>query len=123
MSLTESGEKLSIEQVAEAFSRHRFELTYEYFLDTIRWDLIGGEQLEGKAAVIGVCNQSATHLAGVVTTFNRFRTVIGRDCVVIESEAEYTDESQGVTTVASCDLYDFIDAKLARITSYTVELG
>ena len=123
MSLKEPGMNLSIEQVAEAFSRHRFELTYVYMLDTVQWNLIGGERLEGKEAVISTCDQSATHLAGVTTKFNRFRTVIGKDCVVIESEAEYTDEKQGVSTVASCDLYDFVDGKLARITSYTVEIG
>ena len=45
----EWGMGLSMEQVAEAFSRHRFELTYEYLLDTVRWDLIGGEQLRGES--------------------------------------------------------------------------
>ena len=114
---------LSTGQVAEAFSRHQFALTYDYLADTIRWDLIGGERLEGKDAVIRACEQSAEHLAGVVTTFKRFRTVVGPDCVVVESVADYTGGGNGVTTVASCDLYDFVDDKVARITSYTVQLS
>ena len=114
---------LSIAQIAEAFSRHHFERTYEYFSDTIRWNLVGGEQLAGQAAVTQACASSAEYLAGVATTFTKFRIVVGEGCVVIDSEATYAEAGQGSSTVASCDLYDFVDGKLVGITSYTVPLG
>lgn len=60
---------------------------------------------------------------GVATTFTKFRIVVGEGCVVIDSEATYAEAGQGGATVASCDLYDFVDGKLVGITSYTVLLG
>ena len=115
--------QLSTGQLAEAFSRHQFALVYEYLADAVQWNLIGGDLLEGKATVIRTCEQSAEYLTGVVTTFKRFRTVVGQESVVVESEADYTDAGNARTTVASCDIYDFVDSKLVRITSYTVQLG
>ena len=113
---------LSHAQIAEAFSRHEFARTYPYFAESIRWNVIGGEQLAGQEAVTQTCEQSAEFLAKVTTTFTKFRAVVGEDCVVIDSEAIYTDADQETSTVASCDLYDFTDGKLVGITSYTISL-
>ena len=57
-----------------------------------------------------------------MTTFKRFRTVVGEGCVVIDSEADYLAAGEDGTSVASCDLCDVVQGKIARITSYTVEL-
>ncbi len=113
---------LSNEQIAEAFSRHRFDRTYDYLADTIQWDVIGGERIDGKEQVVAACRQSVAYLADVVTTFGKFRLVVGEGCVVIDSEAEYRGKDGDVSKVASCDLYDFSAGKLTKITSYTVEL-
>ena len=114
---------MTIEQIAEAFSHHAFEATYPYLSDEIVWDSIGGSQVTGKADVIDTCNQSAAYLAGVTTQFSRFRSVVGEKAVVIDSLADYTVDQNETTTVASCDIYDFTDGQLTRITSYTVELS
>ncbi len=113
---------LTITQIAEVFSRHEFSKIYPYLLDTIRWNLVGNEQLEGKEAVVNACQQSADYLAGVITSFSKFRVIVDTDCVVIDSTADYVDEQQKRTTVASCDIYVFVAGKLSEITSYTIDL-
>ena len=111
------------EQIAEAFSRHAFATTYPYLADDIVWDNIGGQQLSGRADVMEACDQSAGYLANVTTRFSRFRTVVGTQSVVVDSLADYTDSEGETTTVASCDIYDFADGLLTRITSFTMELS
>ena len=112
----------TIEQIAEAFSRHRFPETYAHLSDNIRWNLVGAEPVVGKDEVVNMCERSSDELANVAVTFNRFRTVVDESCVVIDSEAEYVDQVNQVSVVASCDLYDFSNGHLSQITSYTIEL-
>jgi hypothetical protein len=107
----------TITEIAESFSRHRFGDTYPSLREDIEWTQIGG-----KGDVVKACEESARYLANVETTFNTFKVVTGDDCVVIDSRAVYTDSEDGSSTVASCDIYDFVDGDLAAITSYTVEL-
>ena len=45
-----------------------------------------------------------------------------RTALLLDSEAEYVDEANQVSVVASCDLYDFSNGQLSQITSYTIEL-
>ena len=54
------------------------------------------------------------------TTFSAFKVVANQDSVVIDSRAEYVDHDGETSHVASCDIYDFVDGRLAGITSYTV---
>ena len=114
---------LTISQIAEAFSRHEFEQTYSYWLDTIRWNLIGDEQLNGKEQVLQSCRQSADYLASVTTRFRQFAVIADDTRVVIDSVADYVDAEHNKTTVASCDIYGFVGGKLVSITSYSVELS
>ena len=107
--------------IAESFSRHRFVETYPSMLDDLEWTQVGGTHVRGKDEVVALCEESAKYLAGVRTTFHRFKLIEAGDCVVIDSRAEYVDDS-GSSTVASCDIYDFDSGMLAAITSYTVEL-
>ncbi|MFD2571744.1 hypothetical protein ACFSUS_13950 [Spirosoma soli] len=115
--------RLTIEQIAEAFSRHEFSRTYPYLLDTIQWNLVGNDSIVGKERVIEACEQSATYLKTVDVTFRKFFVVPSDNCVVIDSIAAYVDVNQHVTQVASCDLYLFADGKMTGITSYTIELN
>jgi limonene-1,2-epoxide hydrolase len=112
-----------IEDIAEAFSRHDFAATYEHLTDDVRWDVVGDRQIAGRAAVIATCEESAAFLREVTTRFVAFRIVVGTNCVVTDSTAEYADADGEVSTVASCDLYAFAGGKLTGIRSYTVELG
>jgi hypothetical protein len=66
--------------------------------------------------------RSSEYLAGVRTTFSRFKIVAAENCVVIDSRAEYVDAEGESSQVASCDIYDFSDGSLAAMSSYAVEL-
>lgn len=108
-------------QIAEAFSRHRFDEAYPYLHEDVCWTLVGDRELVGRDAVLATCAQSAAYLAGVTATFRRIRVVEGDRCVVVDCEVDYA-EGGGTSRVASCDLYDFTDGRLTGITSYTVQL-
>ena len=114
---------LRTSQIAEAFSRHEFEKTYPYLLDTIEWNLVGDQQIKGHENVIKSCRQSADYLATVTTAFSQFTVIVGGTHVVIDSLADYVDEQQNKTHIASCDIYEFIEGKLAKITSYSVDVS
>ena len=113
---------LSIEQIATAISRHSFEDAYPYLLDDVRWRLVDGEDLEGKAAVVATCETSARYLSGVMTRFDKFVVRAMDNCVVIESVATYSEPGGDTSVVASCDIYDFTSGKLSTIASYNIEL-
>ena len=109
-------------EVATAFSRHEFAATWPRLAPDVRWVIVGDRVLHGRAEVIAAGAESAAYLAGVTTTFSRFRVVAGEGgTVVVDSEATYAGPD-GSTTVASCDLYDFADDLLTAVTSYTVAL-
>jgi ketosteroid isomerase-like protein len=116
------------EQVARAFSGHRFEEALLYLADDIVWTLVGETELTGSQAVAEACRSMAAELADIETVFHQFDVVVGAlrgdgtDAVVVDSVADYVDKLGDTSTVASCDLYSFADGKLAAIRSYTVEL-
>jgi hypothetical protein len=109
------------QQIAEAFSSHRFAETYDYLSPDVRWTAVGGPAFVGRDAVIATCEGSAAELASTTTTFRSFRSIVGTDAVVVDAVAEYR-EPDGVSIVSSCDLYDFDEGLVVAITSYTVEL-
>lgn len=85
---------LSIIQIAEAFSRHEFEKTYPYRRDTVEWNLVGNQQINGYENVIQSCGQSTDYLADIITTFSQFTVIVGDTQVVIDSLAEYGDDQK-----------------------------
>jgi ketosteroid isomerase-like protein len=114
---------LTTEKIARAFSSHRFELALPYLADDIVWTLVGADPLIGRKKVKKALDRTAAELATVTTEFQRYRTVVGEDAVVVDSLARYTDSGGGVSIVASCDIYDFAgDGRITEIVSYTVEL-
>lgn len=113
----------TIEQIAEAFSRHRFAETYAHLAPDVRWDSVGGSTVSGRDAVIAACDDSSAFLSEMTTEFRKFRSVVGSDAVVIDSLAEYAEADGQTSVVASCDIYDFVEGELTTITSYTVEVG
>jgi ketosteroid isomerase-like protein len=110
------------EGIARAFSSHRFEGALPHLAEDVVWTLVGSEPLIGPEAVKQACNRTAAYLASVTTEFQRFRTVVGDESVVVDSLARYTSDGTDVSVVASCDIYDFVDGRVSEIVSYTVEL-
>lgn len=113
----------TIEEVAEAFSSHRFAEAYPVLASHVRWNLVGGSPLDGRDAVIEACEASAGFLSQMTTEFRRFKVVVGSDAVAIDSLAEYVDADGKTSVVSSCDIYEFENGVLSAITSYTVEVG
>lgn len=111
-----------IEKIARAFSSHRFDQALPHLADDVVWTLVGDKPLIGRKAVKKACERTAADLAGVTTEFQRFRTVVGDESVVVESLGRYTGADGDVSIVASCDVYDFDDERITEIVSYTVEL-
>lgn len=113
---------LTINQIAEAFSSHRFAETYPYLSDSIKWNNVGGEEYTGRDVVIDQCEQSASYLSTVSTIFIKFKVTQAQACIMIESVAQYKDNDDQLSAVASCDIYQFADGLLVEITSYNIEL-
>lgn len=108
-------------EIAQAFSAHRFDEAIGHLAADVRWMLPGAPPIEGRDAVIAACRNTAAELAGVDTEFTRFLTVAGTDAVVVDVIARYVGPDS-TSVVSSCDIYEFVDGLIMRITSYTVEL-
>lgn len=113
---------MNIKQIAEAISSHKFETAYQYFSEVVMWNMIGGQVVRGKKEVIKTCDESAKYLSNVKITFGKFKTLVAENSVIIESKAEYIDDKNDKSVVASCDIYKFQEDKLHEITSYNIEI-
>ena len=109
------------EDRARAFSGHRFEDTVDALAADVVWNLVGAARLEGKAAVVDACRGTAAGLEGATTTWLRFVSTGDGDIVAVDAIGRYED-SDGVTEVSSCDIYEFADGRISAITSYTVDV-
>jgi hypothetical protein len=114
---------LDIHQIAEAFCSHRFVETYPYMADEIKWNIVGSEELMGREAVIDRCEESAKYLETVSTTFTRLKINRAETFVVVEGAAQFQDQENQTSSVASCDVFQFSDGPLVKITSYNIELN
>jgi hypothetical protein len=110
------------EVIAQAFSGHRFADAYPYLADDVHWILVGGPTITGRQAVIDTCEETLRELAQTTTQFARFKTIVSPDAVVIDAIGTYDPPDGSRSTVASCDIYDFVDGSIVEITSYTIEL-
>lgn len=109
------------QQIAEAFSGHRFADAVDHLAPHVLWETRGGPTVEGREAVVAACESTTAQLQGVTTEFARFVSVVGQDAVAVDVVARYAGPD-GTFTVSSCDVYEFEAGALARITSYVVEL-
>ena len=114
---------LDIHQIAEAFCSHRFVLTYPYMADEIKWNIVGREELMGREAVIDRYDGSAKFLETVSTAVTKLKIDRPETFVVVEGAAQFQDQENQTSSVASCDVFQFSDGRLVEITSYNVELN
>ena len=112
----------AIQQIAEAFSGHRFAEVYPHLAADIRWVLPGQATLEGSDAVIAACENTTAGLTDATTEFTRFVCAAGSDVVAIDVIARYSTADGQTSVVSSCDIYEFTGDVITRITSYGVEL-
>ena len=110
----------SIQPVAEAFCRHRFDDALPHLADDVVWEAFGRPPLTGRDAVAAACAESTRELEGVTTTFTRFSSIDAGDVVIVESLADYTEPDGERSVVASCDVFESSDGRVTAIRSYTV---
>ena len=114
---------LDIHQIAEAFCSYRFAVAYPYMADEIKWNIVGKEELVGREAVIDRCDKSAKFLETVSTISTKLKINRAETCVVVEGAAQFQDQENQTSSVASCDVFQFSDGRLVEITSYVIELN
>jgi hypothetical protein len=66
--------------------------------------------------------QGAKFLATVSTTIARLKIIRAETFVVVEGAAQFRDQENQTSSVASCDVFQFSDERLVEITSYVIEL-
>jgi ketosteroid isomerase-like protein len=109
------------DQIARAFSQHRFEEAFSHLRDDIVWTMPGTAVLAGKAAVVDACRRTSTELADTETEWHRTVCANGSDVIAVDAVARYVGPD-GVTAVSSCDIFEFVDGAVAAITSYAAEV-
>ena len=114
---------LNIDQIAEAFCSHRFVVTYPYMADEIKWNIVGMEELIGREAVIDQCDKAAKFLETVSATITKLKIIRAETFIVVEGAAQFQDQKNQTSSVASCDVFQFSDGQIVEITSYNVELN
>ncbi|MGC5169059.1 nuclear transport factor 2 family protein [Microbacterium sp. DT81.1] len=108
-------------EIAECFSGHRFEEAFPHLAEDVVWQMPGSDGLRGRDEVIAACRSTATGLEGVRVEVERFLVVDGGGSVAVDTLTRYHADD-GLSVVASCDVYEFRDGAVTRITSYTVEV-
>ena len=109
-------------EIAEAFSSHHFAETYGSLAPDVRWVAIGDGITEGRDAVVEVCEGTLRALVDTTTEFLRFVVADGGDTIAVDAVGRYVDATGAATAVASCDIFEFRNGQVRRITSYTVEV-
>jgi ketosteroid isomerase-like protein len=107
--------------VGRAFSEHRFDEALPHLAKDVRWTIVGYMVLEGADAVRQTCRDTTESLEGTTTTYDRCVVAADSDTVAVDTFARYT-RPDGMTAVASCDIYEFANDEITAITSYAVEV-
>ena len=115
---------MNTQQLAEAFSGHRFADVYDALTDTVRWVMPGQATIEGRSAVISTCEDSLAQLNALQRVdFDRFVSVGGPRMAAVDTIGRYVSPDGSVSVVSSADIYEFDEqTKIVSITSYAVEL-
>jgi len=107
--------------IARAFSGHRFEETFTRLTPRTVWNLVGVARIEGRDAIIDACRSTVDENADVETRWLRFVTAGSDTVVAVDAVGRYAGP-RGVSTVSSCDIFEFDGDMITTITSYAVEL-
>jgi ketosteroid isomerase-like protein len=116
---------LKTQEIAEAFSGHRFAEVYEHLATDVEWVLPGQGGISGKDDVVAACEASAADMAQLASSeFSRFVCVASDRLAAVDAVGRYVGKDGTVTVVSSADIYEFdADGRVTTITSYAVELG
>jgi hypothetical protein len=90
--------------------------------DDIKWNIIGRDELFGRAAIIEKCSESTKFLETVTGSLTRLDTHLAGERVIVEGAAQFRDQDDKLSRVASCDIFRFSEERLVEITSYVIDL-
>jgi hypothetical protein len=115
---------MDAQQIAEAFSGHRFPEVYHYLAADVRWMMPGEAVIDGRDAVVAACESSAAEMAQLASAeFSRFVSVAGNRVAAVDAVGRYVSPDGSVSVVSSADIYEFDrEGLITAITSYAVEL-
>lgn len=115
---------MNTQDIAEAFSGHRFAEVYEYLATDVQWVLPGQAAINGKDDVIAACESSSADMAQLASSeFSRFVCVAGDRLAAVDAVGRYVRRDGTVDVVSSADIYEFDpDGRVTTITSYAVQL-
>ena len=109
-------------QIAQAFSKGNFELTYSYLADNVQWTVVGEDYFDGKKSVMDNCGQVASYFKSVTTNFKTINIIADNNRVAVSGTAEFIRDDKRVNFVSACDVYEFNDNnELQTITSYCIQ--
>ena len=112
---------LSKQQIAEAFSNGKFEITHPYLSEKIVWDVIGENIFKGKKEVVANCNQTSDYFKSVQTDFKTKDVIATNNKVVVSGTAEFIRDGKRVNFISACDIYEFNENnELEKISSYCI---
>jgi len=86
--------ELRLAHAARAFSSHAFAVAYPYLSPGVEWEIVGRRSVQGKDAVVAVCEEATRELEATAIEFTQF-DVVAEGWVIIQSRATYLDESGG----------------------------
>jgi hypothetical protein len=112
--------KLSIQDIALAFSGGKFDKVYPFLTEETQWNIVGENILQGKAAITQFCERTAAYFSEVVTVFTMSNLVVGENHVAIDGEAEFITKDGKRSKIQSCDVYRFESGMLQQINSYCI---
>ncbi|GAA0877064.1 hypothetical protein GCM10009119_00320 [Algoriphagus jejuensis] len=112
---------MSKEEIAVSFSNGEFDKIIEHLSDEADWEIVGDIKFIGKPAIVENCTQVSAYFRSVNTTFTTLNVIVQDNKVVVNGTGKFTRDSQVLSFVAACDLYEFDNnGKILNITSYCI---
>ncbi len=113
---------MTTEQIARAFSGHRFEETYDLIAADANWILVWHACLEGRDAIIDACRGTAADNVGGETTWLRFVSTGTGEFVAVDAICRYRGPGGGLHRAVVRHIDEFDGELITTITTYAVEL-
>lgn len=113
---------LTKKEIAESFSKGKFDITFPYLAEGVTWRIVGDKELVGKSEVISNCQKASDYFNLVQTIFTTEEVIKDHNKVVIKGSGEFIRHGERVNLIAACDVYEFNDNnELASISSYCIQ--
>jgi SnoaL-like domain len=116
---------MNAQEIAEAFSSHRFEDAIPHLAPSVRWVLPGHGSIDGRDAVVEASRASAEQMDALAGHgLVRLVSAASGSVAAVDAVGRYVDQDGGESFVSSADIYEFDSQnRVVVITSYAVEVG